>query len=123
MTRPLAIALVLVPALTAHAAAAQESMNGEPYWESIECGGVTANLMINHRTVAQPTLFMNDEPILLEDGPSYGGPVCVTWRGNAYVGFTEYMGNAYEVYRLVDLDTFEPFEITYEQAEKIGWWD
>ena len=109
-------ALAWAPAL------AQTSNDGELVHEAVECGGVTATLMVNHRTVAQPTLFMEDEPILLPDGPSYGGPVCVEWRGDAYVGFTEYMGNSYEVYRLVDLDTFEPFEITYEQSRKIDWW-
>ena len=101
---------------------AQVSNDGATVFEAVECGGVTATLMVNHRTVAQPTLFMDDEPILLPDGPSYGGPVCVQWRGDPYVGFTEYMGNSYELYRLVDLDTFETFEITYEQSQKIDWW-
>ena len=117
------LALITTMMACGTTAAAQSSNQGETYWESVECNGVTANLMINHRTVSQPTLFLNDHPMLLPDGPSYSGPVCVTWRGDHYVGFVEFMGNAYEIYRLVDLDTFEPFEITHTQAEKIGWYD
>lgn len=109
----------LLAGLLLSAAAHANSNHGEVYWESVECDGVKADLMINHRTVSQPTLFMNGYEILLENGPNYSGPVCVFFRGEHKVGFVEYMGNAYEVYRLVDLDTFEVEEISYRQAEKI----
>ena len=99
-----------------------QSNNGDSYWESITCGGVKADLMINHRTVAQPTLFLNGKAMQLEDGPTYTGPVCLTFQGNPVIGFVESMGNAYETYRIIDIDTFQVREITYEQAEKIGWW-
>ncbi|MGB8813274.1 MAG: hypothetical protein WCC57_08815 [Paracoccaceae bacterium] len=118
MLKPLALILAAAPAL----AQTDPSNMGETYWQSITCGAITANLMINHRSVSQPTLFMNDTPIPLPDGPNYAGPVCVTFRGKPYVGFTEYMGNAYEIYRLIDLDTFAVQEITYQQAEKIWPW-
>ncbi|MCX2499449.1 hypothetical protein [Plesiomonas shigelloides] len=97
-----------------------ESNGGKVYWESVTCGGVKADLMINHRTVAQPTLFLNGKDIKLKDGPDYSGPICVTFRGEEKVGFVESMGNAYEIYRIVDLDTFKVSEITYQQASKIG---
>ena len=97
-----------------------ESNNGEVYWESVTCGGIKADLMINHRTVAQPTLFLNGKAIKLKDGPDYSGPKCVTFRGEKKIGFVESMGNAYEIYKIVDLDTFKVREITYQQASKIG---
>lgn len=97
-----------------------DSNGGEVYWESVSCGGVKADLIINHRTVAQPTLFLNGKAIKLKDGPDYGGPKCVTFKGEKKIGFVESMGNAYEIYRIVDLDTFKVSKITYQQASKIG---
>lgn len=99
------------------------SNRGEVYWESVQCGEIKADLIINHRTVSEPTLYMAETPIKLENGPNYHGPVCVTFRGEKKVGFVESMGNAYEIYRIVDLDTFEVTEITYAQADKIGFND
>jgi len=107
---------ILLTTTTVHA----ESNRGEMYWKSINCGGVKADLMINHRTVSKPTLFLNGKAIVLEDGPDYSGPKCVTFRGEKKIGFVESMGNAYETYRIVDLDTFKVKEITYQQASKIG---
>jgi len=99
---------------------AMTSNNGETYWGTVKCGGVTANLMVNHRTIAQPTLFLNSTAIKLEDGPDYRGPVCVTYRGEKKVGYVESMGNAYEVYYMFDLDTFKRTKIDYSTAKKIG---
>jgi hypothetical protein len=118
MIKKIGILFTLLWSSTATAQA--ESNNGDVYWGSITCGGVKADLMINHRTVAQPTLFLNGKAILLKDGPDYSGPKCVTFRGEKKVGFVESMGNAYEIYRIVDLDTFKVREITYQQAIKIG---
>jgi hypothetical protein len=97
-----------------------QSNFGKMYWNSIKCGSVTADLMINHRTVSQPTLFINSSPIKLEEGPNYSGPLCVRYRGELKVGYVESMGNAYEAYYLVDIDTFKKQEITRQQAVKIG---
>lgn len=97
-----------------------QSNGGELYWNSVTCGGVKADLMINHRTVSQPTLFLDGKEVKLEDGPNYSGPKCITFRGEKKIGFVEYMGNSYEIYRILDLDTFEVSEITYQQARKIG---
>lgn len=99
---------------------AGSSNGGAMYWHSVKCGGVTADLMVNHRTVAQPTLFLNQTPIKLEDGPDYSGPVCVTYRGEKKIGYVESMGNAYSSYYLVDIDTFKRLEINYQTARKIG---
>jgi hypothetical protein len=90
------------------------------YWKSIKCGPIKADLMINHRTVSQPTLYMNSIAIKLEDGPDYSGPICVKFRGELKVGFSESMGNAYESYYIVDIDTFKRKEISRQQAVKIG---
>ena len=99
---------------------AEESNRGEMYWESIKCGGITADLMVNHRTVAQPTLFMNQTPILLEDGPDYSGPYCVKYQGEIKVGFAQTWGNAAADYSIVDIDTFSIKKISYSVAHKIG---
>lgn len=99
---------------------AGESNFGQMYWNSIKCGGVTADLMINHRTVAQPTLFLNQTPIKLQDGPNYSGPLCVTFRGEKKIGYVESMGNAYESYYIIDIDTFKRTQINYQTARKIG---
>lgn len=112
----ISLAVFLFVSATANA----ESNGGEIYWESVTCDGVKADLMINHHTITTPTLFLNGKAIELEDGPSYSGPKCVTFRGEQKVGFVEYMGNSYEIYRIVDLDTFQISEITYQQASKIG---
>lgn len=93
---------------------------GQMYWQSIKCGGVTADLMVNHRTVAQPTLFLNKKAFKLEDGPDYSGPICVSYRGEKKIGYSATMGNAAAVYTLVDLDTFKRTEISGDLASKLG---
>lgn len=107
--------IALCPAITI-----AQSNFGRMHWKSVKCGPVTADLMVNHRTVAQPTLFMNSTPIRLEDGPNYAGPICVTFRGEKKVGYTATVGNAYEGYFIVDVDTFRVTEISRQQAVKIG---
>lgn len=97
-----------------------QSNFGNMYWKSIKCGPIKAELMINHRTVGQPTLFMNSTAIKLEDGPDYSGPICVKFRGELKVGFSESMGNAYESYYIVDIDTFKKKKINRQEAVKIG---
>ena len=99
-----------------------QSNNGEAIWETVKCGNVTANLQMNMRTITQPTLFLNTFEIKLEEGPDYGVLVCVSYQGEKKIGFVESMGNAYETYRIVDLDTFKMTEITYAIAEKIGFY-
>lgn len=118
MIKKIAISSVVICFFSAMVQA--ESNGGWLYWESVTCAGIKADLMINHRTVAQPTLILNGKAIKLEDGPDYSGPKCVTFRGEKKIGFVESMGNAYEIYRIVDLDTFKVREITYQQASKIG---
>ena len=102
------------------ASAQIHSNPGEMLWKQIKCGGVDVELMVNHRTVAQPTLFINRKAILLQDGPDYSGLKCVTHNGAKKIGFVESMGNAYASYKLVDLTTRRVSEITYQQARKIG---
>ena len=100
---------------------AQFSSNaGQMYWKSIKCGGVTADIMVNHRTVAQPTLFLNSRAYKLEDGPDYSGPFCVNHQGEKKIGYAATMGNAAAVYTLVDLDTFKRTEISAALASKLG---
>jgi hypothetical protein len=106
-----------------NSANAQMSNNGWTYLESTKCGDLTATLAVNHDMAVKPTLFIGDDPIELPNGPNYLGPFCLTWNDMQHVGFTEYLGNAYEIYRLVDPQTLVPFEITFSEAEKIGWWD
>ena len=110
-------AAILIPSICM----AQFSSNdGQMYWQSIKCGGVTADLMVNHRTVAQPTLFLNNKAFKLEDGPDYSGPICVSYRGEKKIGYYATMGNAAAAYTLVDLDTFKRSEISFELASKLG---
>lgn len=98
------------------------SNDGRMYWKSVSCRGVKADLMVNHRTVAQPTLFLNSKAIKLENGLDYSGPVCVNYQGEYKVGITASMGmgNAGAWYTIYDLDTFKPTEISYSVANKIG---
>ena len=76
--------------------------------------------MVNHRTVAQPTLFLNSKAFKLEDGPDYSGPFCVSYQGERKVGYSATMGNAAAVYILVDLVTFRRAEISGALASKLG---
>lgn len=100
---------------------AQFSSNGgQMYWKSIKCGGVTADIMVNHRTVAQPTLILNSKIYKLEDGPDYSGPFCVNYQGEKKIGYAATMGNAAAMYILVDLDTFKRTEIPGNLALKLG---
>lgn len=109
--------------LAATAALAQDSNDGQEVATLVSCGGVDAVLFVNAPEYAAPTLEVNGAAVTLEEGPSYGGPVCVAWRGAPHVGFTEYMGNAYETYRLVDPATLEVTEVTAQEAEALGWYD
>lgn len=99
------------------------SNRGETYWESVTCDGINASLIMNHRSVSVPTLFMDAYEIQLAPGPSYDGPVCLSYRGKKYVAFVEGMGNAYEIYRIVNTNTFEIQEISAPLALELGFYN
>jgi len=94
-------------------------------WSTIECSGKKVDLMVNLRTVAQPTLYINknDEIKSIEFSPDacYSELSCVVYQGNKSVHFVESScGNAYETYWIVDIDTFKKFELDYMTAKKAG---
>jgi len=94
-------------------------------WSTIQCGGKKVDLMVNLRTVAQPTLYINknDNIKSLEFSPDacYTELSCVVYQNNKAVHFVESScGNAYETYWVVDMNTFEKHELEYMTAQKAG---
>ena len=94
-------------------------------WSSIQCGSKKVDLMVNHRTVAQPTLFINENDNIqkIEFTPDvcYSELACVNYQGKTAVHFVETScGNAYETYWVVDINSLEKHELDYATAKKAG---
>lgn len=95
-------------------------------WSSIQCGGKKVDLMVNHRTVAQPTLFIarNDNDvknISFQSDVCYTELQCINYQGRPAVHFVETScGNAYETYWVVDVNSFKKYDLDYNTAKKAG---
>lgn len=94
-------------------------------WSTVQCGGREAALMVNHRSVAQPTLLITHQqqtrqlPFAKE--ACYTDLECVTYQGKPAVHFVESScGNAYEIYWLVEVESLRKHELDYQTAQQAG---
>jgi hypothetical protein len=100
----------------------------ELMWETAQAHGLKIDFMANHRTVAQPTLFITKQGTILHKLPfspgCYSGLQVVTYKGAPHVMIVESPacgGNAVpEVYHLVNLKTFLHRELSYPQLKRAG---
>jgi hypothetical protein len=98
---------------------AGKSNNGEPYISSGTCGEHQTTLRMNTSSVKVPTISVDGKNFKLKDGPSYHGPVCVTYRKEQTVGYIEYT-SSYEKYRVYRDDTRLFHNVTESEAIRIG---
>jgi len=85
---------------------------------TISCGGVKAEIQEQPRSIGETNIFLDGKAFKLESGYSYSDPKCVIFKGEKKIAFTGGMGQQ-EIYRIVDLDTFQVKAITYQQAVKL----
>ena len=94
-------------------------------WSTVECGGKKIDLMVNHRTVAQPTLMISQgdevKQITFQNDACYTELSCVNYKNKPSVHFVESScGNAYETYWVVDVNSYKKYELDYNAAKNAG---
>lgn len=118
--------IALIAALSSPSIVAEDMRTPEDsLWSSIQCGGKKVDLMVNHRTVAQPTLFVGENGMIskleFSADACYSELACVNYQGRNSVHFVESScGNAYEIYWVVDINSLEKHELDYSTAQKAG---
>lgn len=110
---------------------AEEMMRSpaDPLWKSKQCGGKSVDLMVNHRTVATPSLVFADKNgrakiISIGQDSCYAGLKCVSYKGSPHIVYVEIPacgGNAVpETYVFVDVNTYKKTSMNYMQASRFG---
>ena len=119
MFTPILVVAVILFSMLSFPASAGKSLEGEPFISNAECGEHSASLKMNVPSVKTPTIFVDGKVFKLKDGPSYHGPVCVTYRKEQTVGYIEYTPT-YEKYKVYRSDTKLFHNVFQTEAERIG---
>lgn len=89
----------------------------------IICDGVKVRITatpVSEYQVTHPVLFIGKKAIKLNEDPSYGAPECVMYKGQKAILYSEYAGNSYELYHLVDMKTYKIKNLSYKEAKQAG---